>query len=310
MLLLDVYQGLDGVAARHDPQAADRGRAAQDASDDELPLAGRDARRSRQVRAGDRAGRGGRLGLLPRAGRGDAVLPGAGRATAWPCRPCAARPTCSRARRYPASAATSIGNGPARPAAAGRAARAVAHQARPGRLLAAGFRRAGPAGARRQCVRCHRPGGEGDGAKTDLTAAKHTRRWSTTAAPEPGQHVLDRWYAKAVRRPGPVRAAPARCWRCWAGALRGALTAADRERLVTWMDTYGQLRFVQPGARAASAPTAQSLQPLFDAAQIDRKPRRAKPVSRRTLTLSLAPAKLLESRHALPLLPLARRSFP
>ena len=89
-LLADVYQGLDRRAARRDQVAAPRGRSGQDASDDELPQHGGHPRRPGQVRARHRAGRGRRVGLFPRPGGRDRVLPGARCAGRARCRPCAA----------------------------------------------------------------------------------------------------------------------------------------------------------------------------------------------------------------------------
>jgi cytochrome c553 len=95
----------------------------------------------------------------------------------------------------------------------------------------------------RQCVRCHRPGAEGDGAKSDLTAASAYQTLVDYGGPQSlRQHVLDRWNERRSKAGAGAASTSPLLRLLRGGHYEVALSAGDWERLVTWLDTYGQLR--------------------------------------------------------------------
>ncbi len=95
----------------------------------------------------------------------------------------------------------------------------------------------------RQCVRCHRPGAEGEGAKTDLTAALSYQTLVSYGGPESvRQHVLDRWNARRSAAGAGAASTSPLLQLLRRGHYEVALTPNEMERLVTWLDTYGQQR--------------------------------------------------------------------
>ena len=93
----------------------------------------------------------------------------------------------------------------------------------------------------KHCVRCHKPDADGDGAKTDLTSQAAYRTLISFGGDRSlGHHVQTRYDAR--------RSVAGAC-----GAISSPLTALlnkghydvqlgteDRQRLILWMDTYGQ----------------------------------------------------------------------
>jgi hypothetical protein len=91
-----------------------------------------------------------------------------------------------------------------------------------------------------RCVSCHKPGTEG--AKFDLTAEKSYPTLIGYGKPSLQDHVKDRYLqGRSIAGAGAAKTNP--LWPLLdAGHYNAQLTAAERERLATWMDTYGQLR--------------------------------------------------------------------
>ncbi len=94
----------------------------------------------------------------------------------------------------------------------------------------------------RQCVECHRPGIEGEGAKTNLTAsAAYQTLLDFGGQSSLRRHVQARYDAR--------RSVPGACGATTSpltklldtGHHKVDLTAADRRRLTLWMDTYAQI---------------------------------------------------------------------
>jgi hypothetical protein len=90
----------------------------------------------------------------------------------------------------------------------------------------------------RQCIGCHKPGEKGE--KLDLTAEKSYDTLVDFGQPSLKTHVLTRYReGRSTAGAGASRQNP--LWPLLDGDHYGVrLTADDRARLVTWMDTYGQ----------------------------------------------------------------------
>jgi len=90
------------------------------------------------------------------------------------------------------------------------------------------------------CVRCHQPGA--DGAKFDLTRGRSYKAMIDYGTPSLRSHVMERYLAgRSV--PGAGAAQTNALWPLLAGGHYDVrLDPDDVERLVVWMDTYGQLR--------------------------------------------------------------------
>ena len=93
----------------------------------------------------------------------------------------------------------------------------------------------------RQCVQCHRPGAKGKGPQTDLTAAAAYKTLLDYGPPRSlRQHVQARYDARrSVAGAGAATTSPL-VQLLGKGHYDVKLAAADWERLLTWMDTYGQ----------------------------------------------------------------------
>jgi hypothetical protein len=94
-----------------------------------------------------------------------------------------------------------------------------------------------------RCVGCHRPGAEGEGEKTDLTAhAAYETLVNYGESQSLRQHVLNRWTERrSAAGQGAVLTSPL-VKLLQNGHYDVVLDPAERERLYTWLDTYGQLR--------------------------------------------------------------------
>ncbi len=90
----------------------------------------------------------------------------------------------------------------------------------------------------RQCVRCHKPGGEdAKAAKIDLTPAKAYQTLLTFG----GEDLKKKAFERDRSLPGECTAANSKLWALVAhdkGHEGVVLDADSRERLATWMDTY------------------------------------------------------------------------
>ncbi len=91
-----------------------------------------------------------------------------------------------------------------------------------------------------KCVNCHFPGSEdADAAQLDLTAAKAWQSLMTFA----NEDLKKQAFERDRSLPGTGTAANSKLWKLLtsvSGHKDVALTADDRERLATWMDTYAQ----------------------------------------------------------------------
>ena len=95
----------------------------------------------------------------------------------------------------------------------------------------------------KHCVRCHKPGAPADGAKTNLTAsAAYQTLIDYGGKTSLRQHVLDRWNERRSRAGAGAAATSPLLELLRRGHYEVLLTAGERERLITWLDTYGQLR--------------------------------------------------------------------
>jgi len=94
-----------------------------------------------------------------------------------------------------------------------------------------------------QCVRCHRADGpDAEAAKYDLTAARAYDALADYGKPSLREQVLAA-YRQGVSTEGrnPSQRSALLALFDAPGGHRGvALTRAERDRLMTWMDTYGQ----------------------------------------------------------------------
>ena len=117
----------------------------------------------------------------------------------------------------------------------------------------------------RQCVRCHRPGVDGEGAKTDLTAAAAYNTLIDYGGPKSvRQHVLDRWNERRSQPGAGASLATPLVALLDRGHYEVQLTADDTDRLLTWLDTYGQVRgSFSPEQEERLRQLRQSLQPLL-----------------------------------------------
>ena len=90
------------------------------------------------------------------------------------------------------------------------------------------------------CVECHRPSAEG--AKFDLTAERSYDSLVDYGSPSLRSHVQRR-YNEGRSTAGACAARTNPLWRLLdAGHYNVELGASDRQRLIIWMDTYGQRR--------------------------------------------------------------------
>jgi len=90
----------------------------------------------------------------------------------------------------------------------------------------------------KQCVACHRPGGED--ADFDLTAARSYDSLVDYGKPSLREHVLSRYNeGRSIAGAGAAATSPL-LKLLDAGHYDARLSAEDRDRLTTWMDTYGQ----------------------------------------------------------------------
>ena len=91
---------------------------------------------------------------------------------------------------------------------------------------------------KRQCVSCHKPGTKGE--KFDLTGAKSYDSLVNYGNPSLRSHVLAR-YGQGRSTPGACAAATSPLLKLLeSGHYDVKLAAGDRDRLITWMDTYAQ----------------------------------------------------------------------
>ena len=92
----------------------------------------------------------------------------------------------------------------------------------------------------KHCVSCHRPGTEG--GKYDLTAQKSYETLVAYGSPSLRDHVKER-YQEGRSIAGGGAARTSQLWKLADGSHYDVrVTPEDRERLITWMDTYAQLR--------------------------------------------------------------------
>jgi len=91
----------------------------------------------------------------------------------------------------------------------------------------------------RQCVACHKPDGECE--KFDLTADKSYEALTNYGAPSLRTHVVTRFRQGRSTEGGCAAAANPVLGLLDQGHYDVGLTTDERDRLVTWMDTYGQL---------------------------------------------------------------------
>jgi hypothetical protein len=117
----------------------------------------------------------------------------------------------------------------------------------------------------RQCVRCHRPGVEGAGAKTDLTAAAAYNTLINFGGPKSvRQHVLNRWNERRSQPGAGASLATPLLALLDRGHYEVKLTADDTARLLIWLDTYGQVRgSFSPEQEERLRQLRQSLQPVL-----------------------------------------------
>jgi hypothetical protein len=93
----------------------------------------------------------------------------------------------------------------------------------------------------RACIGCHAPGAEGDGAKIDLTAAAaYDTLVNYGGEQSVRKHVLGRYDARRSLAGGGAAATSPLLKLLRDGHYDVTLTADDMERLVIWLDTYGQ----------------------------------------------------------------------
>ena len=90
----------------------------------------------------------------------------------------------------------------------------------------------------RHCTHCHKPGGEG--AKTNLTAAKSYDVLVAYGRPSLGEHVRARYQASRSIPGAGAAATNALLPLLKKGHYKVDLSPDDWDRLITWMDTYGQ----------------------------------------------------------------------
>ena len=90
----------------------------------------------------------------------------------------------------------------------------------------------------KHCTQCHRPGGED--AEFDLTAAKSYNALVDYGKPSLREHVIARYNeGRSIALSGAAATNPL-LKLLDAGHYDAKLSAEDRDRLTTWMDTYGQ----------------------------------------------------------------------